>query len=77
MNILSGLVRAYLALSKCKEALFAAREAMQVMHQSAKALKLVGDVYAISSGGREKVILLLPGFLFRRLYILFPVLQAG
>ncbi|XP_066362644.1 anaphase-promoting complex subunit 7-like isoform X1 [Miscanthus floridulus] len=49
-----GLVRAYLALSKCKEALFTAREAMKVMHQSAKALKLVGDVHAISSSGREK-----------------------
>uniref|UniRef100_A0ACD5ZQ18 Uncharacterized protein n=1 Tax=Avena sativa TaxID=4498 RepID=A0ACD5ZQ18_AVESA len=44
-----GLVRAYLALSKCKDALFTAREAMKVMHQSAKALKLVGDVHAISS----------------------------
>ncbi|XP_066365753.1 anaphase-promoting complex subunit 7-like isoform X4 [Miscanthus floridulus] len=49
-----GLVRAYLALSKCKEALFTAREAMKVLHQSAKALKLVGDVHAISSSGREK-----------------------
>ncbi|KAF8762612.1 hypothetical protein HU200_009137 [Digitaria exilis] len=53
-----GLVRAYLALAKCKDALFTAREAMKVMHQSAKALKLVGDVHAISSSGREKVILL-------------------
>ncbi|TVU17813.1 hypothetical protein EJB05_33870 [Eragrostis curvula] len=65
-----GLVRAYLALSKCKEALFTAREAMKVMHQSAKALKLVGDVYAISSSGREKArkfyesaLRLEPGFL--------------
>ncbi|XP_066362454.1 anaphase-promoting complex subunit 7-like isoform X2 [Miscanthus floridulus] len=65
-----GLVRAYLALSKCKEALFTAREAMKVMHQSAKALKLVGDVHAISSSGREKArkfyesaIRLEPGFL--------------
>ncbi|KAG0516974.1 hypothetical protein BDA96_09G047900 [Sorghum bicolor] len=49
-----GLVCAYVALSKCKEALFTAREAMKVMHQSAKALKLVGDVHAISSSGREK-----------------------
>lgn len=55
MHIFSGLVRAYLALSKCKDALFTAREAMKVMHQSAKALKLVGDVHAISSSGREKV----------------------
>ncbi|GJM94610.1 hypothetical protein PR202_ga11272 [Eleusine coracana subsp. coracana] len=65
-----GLVRAYLALSKCKEALYTAREAMKVMHQSAKALKLVGDVHAISSSGREKArkfyeaaIRLEPGFL--------------
>ncbi|CAD6334630.1 unnamed protein product [Miscanthus lutarioriparius] len=65
-----GLVRAYLALSKCKEALFTAREAMKVLHQSAKALKLVGDVHAISSSGREKArkfyesaIRLEPGFL--------------
>ncbi|XP_010931597.1 anaphase-promoting complex subunit 7 isoform X2 [Elaeis guineensis] len=49
-----GLVRSYLALSKSKEALFTAREAMKVMPQSAKALKLVGDVHASSSGGREK-----------------------
>jgi hypothetical protein len=61
INIPSGLVRAYLALSKCKEALFAAREAMKVMHQSAKALKLVGDVHAINSSGRDKVIFLLIG----------------
>lgn len=53
--IVSGLVRSYLALSKSKEALFTAREAMKVMPQSAKALKLVGDVHASSSGGREKV----------------------
>ncbi|XP_058082910.1 anaphase-promoting complex subunit 7 isoform X2 [Magnolia sinica] len=49
-----GLVRSYLALSKTKEALYAAREAMKSMPLSAKALKLVGDVHAINSGGREK-----------------------
>ncbi|CAK9159746.1 unnamed protein product [Ilex paraguariensis] len=49
-----GLVRSYLALSKIKEALHAAREAMKTMPQSAKALKLVGDVHASNSGGREK-----------------------
>ena len=53
-------MRAYLALAKCKDALFTAREAMKVMHQSAKALKLVGDVHAISSSGREKVNFVLP-----------------
>ncbi|XP_008804571.2 anaphase-promoting complex subunit 7 isoform X2 [Phoenix dactylifera] len=65
-----GLVRSYLALSKSKEALFTAREAMKVMPQSAKALKLVGDVHASSSGGREKArkfyesaLRLEPGFL--------------
>lgn len=52
---LSGLVRSYLALSKLKEALHAAREAMKAMPQSAKALKLVGDVHASNSSGREKV----------------------
>ncbi|KAB1214037.1 Anaphase-promoting complex subunit 7 [Morella rubra] len=49
-----GLVHSYLALSKTKEALYAAREAMKAMPQSAKALKLVGDVHASSSSGREK-----------------------
>ena len=51
----AGLVRSYLALSKLKEALYAAREAMKIMTQSAKALKLVGDVHASNSSGREKV----------------------
>lgn len=50
-----GLVRCYLANSKLKEALHAAREAMKAMPQSAKALKLVGDVHASNSSGREKV----------------------
>ncbi|THU67813.1 hypothetical protein C4D60_Mb05t28630 [Musa balbisiana] len=65
-----GLVRSYLALSKTKEALFIAREAMKLMPQSAKALKLVGDVHASSSSGREKArkfyesaLRLEPGFL--------------
>lgn len=49
-----GLVRSYLMLSKIKEALHAAREAMKTMPQSAKALKLVGDVHASSTTGREK-----------------------
>ncbi|KAK4586830.1 hypothetical protein RGQ29_023838 [Quercus rubra] len=49
-----GLVQSYLVLSKTKEALYAAREAMKAMPQSAKALKLVGDVHASNSGGREK-----------------------
>lgn len=54
---MSGLVHSYLALSKIKEALYAAREAMKAMPQSAKALKLVGDVHASNLGGREKVII--------------------
>ncbi|XVE65654.1 hypothetical protein DITRI_Ditri08aG0017400 [Diplodiscus trichospermus] len=49
-----GLVHSYLACSKVKEGLYAAREAMKAMPQSAKALKLVGDVHASNSGGREK-----------------------
>ncbi|KAM1304441.1 hypothetical protein ACFX1Q_022817 [Malus domestica] len=49
-----GLVHSYLALSKIKEALYASREAMKAMPQSAKALKLVGDVHASNPGGREK-----------------------
>ncbi|XP_073526364.1 uncharacterized protein [Phyllobates terribilis] len=49
-----GLVHSYLALSKVKEALYAAREAMKAMPQSAKALKLVGDVHASTTSGREK-----------------------
>ena len=51
----SGLVYSYLAISKVKEALYIAREAMKAMPQSAVALKLVGDVHAKSSSGREKV----------------------
>ncbi|KAK6130462.1 hypothetical protein DH2020_035800 [Rehmannia glutinosa] len=65
-----GLVRSYLALSKIKEALYAAREAMKAMPQSAKALKLVGDVHASNTSGREKAkkfyesaLRLEPGFL--------------
>ncbi|XVF05147.1 hypothetical protein REPUB_Repub05bG0146800 [Reevesia pubescens] len=50
-----GLVHSYLAFFKVKEALYAAREAMKAMPQSAKALKLVGDVHASNSGGREKI----------------------
>lgn len=53
--MISGLVHSYLAFSKTKEALHAAREAMKAMPQSAKALKLVGDVHASNSSGREKV----------------------
>nr|GMD63012.1 anaphase-promoting complex subunit 7 [Ipomoea batatas] len=53
-EIIAGLVRSYLALSKTKEALHAAREAMKAMPQSAKALKLVGDVHASNTSGREK-----------------------
>ena len=56
-SFVSGLVHSYLALNKIKEALYAAREAMKAMPQSAKALKLVGDVHASNSGGREKVII--------------------
>lgn len=55
MNLnMAGLVHTYLALSKIKEALYASREAMKAMPQSAKALKLVGDVHASNSSGREK-----------------------
>uniref|UniRef100_A0A2P2KKU8 Anaphase-promoting complex subunit 7 n=1 Tax=Rhizophora mucronata TaxID=61149 RepID=A0A2P2KKU8_RHIMU len=49
-----GLVHSYLQFAKIKEALHAAREAMKAMPQSAKALKLVGDVHASNSSGREK-----------------------
>ncbi|KAL1543109.1 Anaphase-promoting complex subunit 7 [Salvia divinorum] len=65
-----GLVRSYLAVSKVKEALFAAREAMKAIPQSGKALKLVGDVHASHVAGREKAkkfyesaLRLEPGFL--------------
>lgn len=51
----SGLVHSYLAFPKTKDALYAAREAMKAMPQSAKPLKLVGDVHASNSSGREKV----------------------
>ncbi|PIA44508.1 hypothetical protein AQUCO_01700244v1 [Aquilegia coerulea] len=49
-----GLVRSYLVLSKIKEALYAAREAIKLMPHSAKAIKLVGDVHASNPGGRDK-----------------------
>ncbi|XP_074320804.1 anaphase-promoting complex subunit 7 [Silene latifolia] len=49
-----GLVHSYLAISKVKEALYIAREAMKTMPQSPKVLKLVGDVHAKSSSGMEK-----------------------
>ncbi|RZC80840.1 hypothetical protein C5167_043412 [Papaver somniferum] len=65
-----GLVRSYLSLAKTKEALHSAREAMKAMPQSAKALKLVGDVHASITTGREKAkkfyesaLRLEPGFL--------------
>ncbi|KAK6930124.1 hypothetical protein RJ641_004218 [Dillenia turbinata] len=60
-----GLVCSYLALSKIKEALYFAREAMKAIPHSAKPLKLVGDVHASNSGGREKanVLQLEPGYL--------------
>lgn len=59
----AGLVRSYLALSKIKEALYTAREAMKIIPQSAKALKLVGDVHASNSSGRDKVCVPLISFL--------------
>lgn len=49
-----GLVQALLKIPKHKEALFAARDAMKAMSHSAKALTLVGDVYAHITDGREK-----------------------
>ncbi|KAF5206402.1 Anaphase-promoting complex subunit [Thalictrum thalictroides] len=49
-----GLVRSYLALTKIKEALYSAREAIKLMPHSAKAIKLVGDVHASNPGGRDK-----------------------
>ncbi|MCO5614398.1 hypothetical protein L7F22_068678 [Adiantum nelumboides] len=49
-----GLVQALLKIPKHKEALFAARDAMKAMSHSAKALTLVGDVYAHIPDGREK-----------------------
>ncbi|KAG2240966.1 hypothetical protein Bca52824_096931, partial [Brassica carinata] len=55
-----GLVHSYLAFGKTKEALYTAREAMNAMPHSAKALKLVGDVHANTSSGRKR---LEPGYL--------------
>ena len=45
-KVAAGLVQALLKIPKHKEALFAARDAMKAMSNSAKALTLVGDVYA-------------------------------
>lgn len=65
-----GVVRSYLAISRLKEALYAAREALKAMPQSAKVFKLVGDVHAYNTGGRDKArkfyesaLRLEPGFL--------------
>lgn len=55
MPLVAGLVQALLKIPKHKEALFAARDAMKAMSHSAKALTLVGDVYAHIADGREKV----------------------
>jgi len=49
-----GLVRGNLAISKPKEALLAAREALKALPHSAKALTLVGDVYANNPEARDK-----------------------
>lgn len=49
-----GLVQALLKIPKHKEALYAARDAMKTMSHSAKALTLVGDVYAHIADAREK-----------------------
>ena len=54
-KVAAGLVQALLKIPKHKEALFAARDAMKAMSNSAKALTLVGDVYAHITDGREKV----------------------
>ena len=49
-----GLVEAYLAQPKYKEALCMAKEALQRMPKSALALTLVGRVLSHSPEGREK-----------------------
>lgn len=49
-----GLVQALLKIPKHKEALYAARDAMKTMSHSAKALTLVGDVYAHMADQRDK-----------------------
>lgn len=54
-SIVSGLVRSYLALSKVKETLLAVSDAMKAMPQLAKVLKLVDDVHASITTGREKL----------------------
>ncbi|KAH0467914.1 hypothetical protein IEQ34_002947 [Dendrobium chrysotoxum] len=63
-----GLVCSYLALSKIKEALYKVLEAMKIMSQSLKALKLVGDVHASNSSGRDKA---------RKIYESSPRLEPG
>lgn len=49
-----GLVRGNLAILRPKDALMAAREALKAMPHSAKAITLVGDVYAHNPDARDK-----------------------
>lgn len=48
------LLCAYVALSKAKYAIFTAHKVMKVLAWSAKALKRVDDVHAVSFSWREK-----------------------
>jgi anaphase-promoting complex subunit 7 len=53
---LAGLVDAYLAVPKYKEALCTAKQALQLMPRSAYAITLVGRVLAKAPDGHEKVL---------------------
>ncbi len=54
MAVFQGIVDAHLGASKFKDALFAAKEALQLMPRNPRALTLIGLVLSHSPEGREK-----------------------
>lgn len=54
LAVFEGLVEAYLSASEFKQALFTAKEALQLMPRNPKALTLVGRVLSHSPEGQEK-----------------------
>ena len=55
IEVFQGLVQAYLAVGKYKEAMAVSKEALQLMPRNARALTLVGVVLSRKEECREKV----------------------